>query len=209
MGGSLASRVGVNKRVYNVPLLHLGPNRSPCQAPSQQRAASFANDRRQNNTSDRRQNQNQNQNQAQNLNKSQNSRNQRRPFRDSNAASSSPRPQTQAASQTNQAEPSFGNVEINIRGAAGPYCVLASNFAPGTTAADIESVMAPIGGEMVGCKLVSASPTVIVEMIFVERSGAENVIAMFNNKKVRMTWNQDMISTLTQNRLTVESSTFT
>lgn len=77
----------------------------------------------------------------------------------------------------------FNGTEINIRGAAGPYCVVASNFAPGTTAADIESVMAPIGGAMLGCKLISSNPTVIVEMVFTERSGADNVIAMFNNKK--------------------------
>lgn len=39
---------------------------------------------------------------------------------------------------------------------------------------------------MAGCKLLSSTPTVIVEMVFVERTGAENVIAMFNNKKVCM-----------------------
>ena len=44
--------------------------------------------------------------------------------------------------------------------------------------------MAPIGGEMLGCKLASKQPTVIAEMIFVEREGADNVIEMFNNKKV-------------------------
>jgi len=72
---------------------------------------------------------------------------------------------------------------ITIRGMAGPYTVVASNFAPGTTAADIEAVMAPIGGEMLGCKLASKQPTVIAEMVFVEREGADNVIEMFNNKK--------------------------
>ncbi|OCL03804.1 hypothetical protein AOQ84DRAFT_381250 [Glonium stellatum] len=72
---------------------------------------------------------------------------------------------------------------INIRGMAGPYTVIASNFAPGTTAADIEAVMAPIGGEMLSCRLASSHPTVIAEMLFVEKEGAENVIAMFNNKK--------------------------
>lgn len=72
---------------------------------------------------------------------------------------------------------------INIRGMAGPYTVIASNFAPGTTAADIEAVMAPIGGEMLSCRLASSHPTVIAEMLFVEKNGAENVIAMFNNKK--------------------------
>jgi hypothetical protein len=67
---------------------------------------------------------------------------------------------------------------------AGPYTVIASNFAPGTTAADIEAVMAPIGGEMLSCRLASSHPTVIAEMLFVEKDGAEHVIAMFNNKKV-------------------------
>lgn len=83
----------------------------------------------------------------------------------------------------------FGNDRapgINIRGmgSGGPYCVIASNFAPGTTAADIEAVMAPIGGEMISCKLASAKPTVIAEMLFTERTGADNVISMFNGKKV-------------------------
>ncbi|KAI5199181.1 hypothetical protein AUEXF2481DRAFT_7255 [Aureobasidium subglaciale EXF-2481] len=80
---------------------------------------------------------------------------------------------------------SFASVEteITIRGAAGPYCVVASNFAPGTTAADIESVMAPVGGDMSACKLVSSSPTVIAEMLFVDKAGADNVINMFNGKK--------------------------
>ena len=73
---------------------------------------------------------------------------------------------------------------MNIRGAAGPYIVHAENFAPGTTAADIESVMQNVGGTMIYCKLVAAAPTVIAEMNFVDRSGAEKVIDMFHNKKV-------------------------
>lgn len=82
-----------------------------------------------------------------------------------------------------------GAPELTIRGAAttGPTVIRAQNFAPGTTAADIESVMSSIGGETTFCKLVSAAPTVIAEMGFVERSGAEKVIDMFNNKKVCMT----------------------
>ncbi len=75
---------------------------------------------------------------------------------------------------------------ISIRGAAtgGPCTVIASNFAPGTTAADIEAVMSPIGGETLGCRLLSSNPTVMVELQFVSREGAENVIATFNNQKV-------------------------
>lgn len=74
---------------------------------------------------------------------------------------------------------------FSIRGVAtgGPFTVIASNFAPGTTAADIEAVMSPIGGETLGCKLISASPTVMVELQFISREGAENVIATFNNQK--------------------------
>jgi hypothetical protein len=75
---------------------------------------------------------------------------------------------------------------FSIRGVAtgGPCTVIASNFAPGTTAADIEAVMTPVGGETLSCKLVSAAPTVMVELQFVSRDGADNVIATFNNQKV-------------------------
>lgn len=78
-----------------------------------------------------------------------------------------------------------GGGGINIRGAAsGPYAVIAQNFAPGTSAADIESVMQGVGGDMVECRLIASNPTVIAEMHFVDRTGAESVIKMFNNKKV-------------------------
>lgn len=76
--------------------------------------------------------------------------------------------------------------DFNVRGAAGgPYVVVASNFAEGTTAADIESVMLEVGGPMTGCRLIATQPAVDAEMTFVEKSGADAVIAMFNNKKVR------------------------
>jgi hypothetical protein len=76
---------------------------------------------------------------------------------------------------------------FSIRGVAstGPFAVIASNFAPGTTAQDIEAVMAPHGGECLACKILTASPTVMVELSFTSREGAENVIATFNNQKVR------------------------
>lgn len=73
--------------------------------------------------------------------------------------------------------------EISIRGTASPYVVVGSNFAPGTTAADIESAMIPSGGEMQSCRIMSASPTVIAEMVFSEKQNAESVISTFNNKK--------------------------
>ena len=73
--------------------------------------------------------------------------------------------------------------EISIRGTAGPYVVVGSNFAPGTTAADIESAMMPSGGEMQSCRIISSSPTVMAEMVFAEKNNAESVISTFNNKK--------------------------
>ena len=95
-----------------------------------------------------------------------------------------------AANQSERNGPSQGAVskdvggEISIRGTAGPYIVIGSNFAPGTTAADIESAMIPTGGEMLSCRILSASPTVIAEMVFSEKHNAESVISTFNNKKV-------------------------
>ena len=74
---------------------------------------------------------------------------------------------------------------MSIRGLAGPYIVIGSNFAPGTTSADIESAMVPVGGEMQSCRVITSSPTVIAEMVFIDKGGAENVIATFNNQKVR------------------------
>ena len=73
---------------------------------------------------------------------------------------------------------------IRIRGLAGPYVVIGSNFAPRTTSADIESATGSIGGEMQSCRILTSTPTVIAEMIFTERSGAENFIAAFNNQLV-------------------------
>lgn len=59
--------------------------------------------------------------------------------------------------------------EINIRGTApGPCLVVGRNFAPGTTAADIESAMQPSGGPMLSCSLAQLFPTVTTEVIFTE-----------------------------------------
>ncbi|KAK2759380.1 hypothetical protein FQN54_002858 [Arachnomyces sp. PD_36] len=79
---------------------------------------------------------------------------------------------------------SVRNRGISIKGTApGPFVVLGSNFAPGTTSADIESAMEPVGGQMLDCRIVSKHPSVMAEMTFTESRGAENVIATFNNQK--------------------------
>lgn len=85
-----------------------------------------------------------------------------------------------------QANIQDNGAEITIRGSAGPYTVIGSNFAPGTTAADIESAMHPVGGEMLDCRIVAKMPTVVAEMVFSERARADNVVATFNNKRVSM-----------------------
>ncbi|KAL2020347.1 hypothetical protein VTK56DRAFT_8476 [Thermocarpiscus australiensis] len=74
------------------------------------------------------------------------------------------------------------NKGMTIRGLAGPFVVMAQNFAPGTTAADIESAMTPVGGIITSCRLVKQHPIVIAEIVFESREGAENVIATFNNQ---------------------------
>ncbi|KAF2872226.1 hypothetical protein BDV95DRAFT_492508 [Massariosphaeria phaeospora] len=74
---------------------------------------------------------------------------------------------------------------FSIKGVAtgGPYTVIATNFAPGTTSADIEAVMVPHAGEVQSCRLLTSTPTVMVELVLGTKEGADNIIATFNNKK--------------------------
>lgn len=74
------------------------------------------------------------------------------------------------------------NKGLSIRGLAGPYVIMAQNFAPGTTAADIESAMTPVGGIITSCRLLKTQPIVIAELVFESRDGAERVISNFNNQ---------------------------
>ncbi|KAF4632126.1 hypothetical protein G7Y89_g6002 [Cudoniella acicularis] len=76
-------------------------------------------------------------------------------------------------------KPSTG---ISIRGLAGPYIVVAKNLAPGTTVADIESAMAPIGGVVVKCTLIAERPKVIAEIEFETKEGADNVVETLDNQ---------------------------
>nr|XP_036577524.1 pentatricopeptide repeat protein [Colletotrichum truncatum]KAF6784522.1 pentatricopeptide repeat protein [Colletotrichum truncatum] len=71
---------------------------------------------------------------------------------------------------------------LSIRGLAGPFAVMAHNFAPGTTAADIESAMTPVGGEMLSCRMVKSSPLLVAEMVFATKEGGDAVISTFNNQ---------------------------
>lgn len=71
---------------------------------------------------------------------------------------------------------------ISIRGLAGPPVVMAQNFAPGTTAADIESAFTPYGGIVSRCRLLKTSPIIIAEIVFEDPNGAQRVIDQFDNQ---------------------------
>ncbi|KAI1777946.1 hypothetical protein F4818DRAFT_439264 [Hypoxylon cercidicola] len=89
-----------------------------------------------------------------------------------------------SASQVNVRRPPTQPAKqgITIRGLAGPFAVMAQNFAPGTTAADIESAMTPVGGLASSCRLVKTHPIVIAEIVFENKEGADRVIQTFNNQ---------------------------
>jgi hypothetical protein len=97
--------------------------------------------------------------------------------------------------QDNAPAPAEHSSGFSIRGVAtgGPTTVIASNFANGTTAADIEAVMTPIAaerdGQIVNCRLISSNPTVMVEITVDRRDAAQNVVDMFNGKKVCLAFN--------------------
>lgn len=76
---------------------------------------------------------------------------------------------------------------FTIRGLAGPFAVMAQNFAPGTTAADIENAMTPIGGLILSCRIMKHNPIVIAEIVFESKEGADNVIATFDKQTVSLT----------------------
>ncbi|KAJ5711470.1 hypothetical protein N7488_005626 [Penicillium malachiteum] len=72
---------------------------------------------------------------------------------------------------------------LSIKGASGPFVVIASNFAPGTTAADIQSALEPLSGPMLSCRVISHNPEVVAELAFDEKWNAENAIANFHNQR--------------------------
>jgi hypothetical protein len=94
------------------------------------------------------------------------------------------------SARTNNAGPKFnGGAGFSIKGSAsrGPYTIIASNFAPGTTGSDIEEVMAPHGmGTFLAARVIMPGPTVMAEIDFDSKDGADNVIQVFNNQKVRL-----------------------
>lgn len=76
---------------------------------------------------------------------------------------------------------------LSIKGASGPFVVIGSNFAPGTTAADIQSALEPVSGPMLSCRVIGHHPIVTAEIAYAEKWTAENVVANFHNQKVGTT----------------------
>ncbi|KAE8384826.1 hypothetical protein BDV23DRAFT_166104 [Aspergillus alliaceus] len=77
-----------------------------------------------------------------------------------------------------------GSTGLSIKGAgSGPFVVVGGNFAPGTTAADIQSAMEPVTGEILRCWVTSQHPTVTAEVTFAEKWAAESAIANFHNQR--------------------------
>ncbi|KAE8134941.1 hypothetical protein BDV38DRAFT_253436 [Aspergillus pseudotamarii] len=77
-----------------------------------------------------------------------------------------------------------GPVGLSIKGTgSGPFVVVGSNFAPGTTAADIQSALEPVTGNILRCWVTSQHPTVTAEVTFAEKWAAESAIANFHNQR--------------------------
>lgn len=70
---------------------------------------------------------------------------------------------------------------MTIRGLAGSYTIVAKNLAPGTSAADVECKMGPVGGDIRSCEIVATHPTT-AEIVFESKAGADNVIATFHRQ---------------------------
>ncbi|KAL3447327.1 hypothetical protein BJX65DRAFT_95661 [Aspergillus insuetus] len=76
------------------------------------------------------------------------------------------------------------NGGISIKGTGSEsFVVVGKNFAPGTTAADIQSAIEPISGKVVSCWVTSHQPTVTAEITFKEKSSAEKAVANFHNQR--------------------------
>ncbi|KAI9375334.1 DUF185-domain-containing protein [Aspergillus egyptiacus] len=73
---------------------------------------------------------------------------------------------------------------LSIKGAgSGPFVVIGRNFAPGTTAADIQAALEPVSGQIMSCWVTSQQPTVTAEITYAEKPAAEKAIANFHNQR--------------------------
>ncbi|KAJ5346501.1 hypothetical protein N7541_008983 [Penicillium brevicompactum] len=80
-------------------------------------------------------------------------------------------------------QPRNNRNNLSIKGASGPFVVIARNFAPGTTAADIQAALEPSTGQMLSCRIIASSPSVVAELAYSDKPAAELVIANFHNQR--------------------------
>lgn len=76
-------------------------------------------------------------------------------------------------------------IRVRGRGKQETFAVIAQNFAPDTTALDIESAIVPDreAAGLVSCRLITSHPTVIAELVFTKRETAEEMIRKYNNQR--------------------------
>ncbi|CAI7565991.1 unnamed protein product [Penicillium glandicola] len=99
-----------------------------------------------------------------------------------------------------------GGSNMTIKGASGPFIVVGRNFAPGTTAADIQSALEPITGPMLSCQIVASQPSVVAEFAYAEKVAAELVVANFHNQRAD---GRLLTMTLKSTRATTQHDPFT
>lgn len=73
-----------------------------------------------------------------------------------------------------------GRASISIRGSAGPVIVIAQNFAPGTTAQDVQQALGGIG-TILSCRTLQTHPSVQCEIIFEKREAADTCVEEYNH----------------------------
>ncbi|KAJ5771728.1 hypothetical protein N7520_002257 [Penicillium odoratum] len=72
---------------------------------------------------------------------------------------------------------------LSINGASGPFVVMGSNFAPGTTAADSQSALKATSDPMLTCRVISHKPTVTAKFAFENKWNAGNVVASLHHQR--------------------------
>lgn len=78
---------------------------------------------------------------------------------------------------------------MSIKGKAGPFAVEASNFARGTTIADIESSLqhefldSSGANGLISCQLTQTTPYVVAEMVFTEKLIADRIISTYDKQR--------------------------
>ncbi|KPI45193.1 uncharacterized protein AB675_2490 [Cyphellophora attinorum] len=93
-----------------------------------------------------------------------------------------------ASNTSTSQRPTSKSGGLSIKGKAGPWTVVATNFAPGTTAADIEASISHTAVDddgqqgLISCHITSTQPVVTAEFVLTERTIADRIISTYNNQ---------------------------